>query len=147
MADQTPGYVDPGGPSSSRAKSAPISACRNFAHMQKRLAGYLAMLFFATSGAAHAQVLVAEDDIFEVPHGQTLVVEAFGVLENDVLNDESAGENGATADWVSGPSHGALSLSLDGSFTYSPGASFKGIFLAYFADWISQRQYYRFPCH
>ncbi len=90
------------------------------------LAGYLALFFFLSSGAANAQVLVAEDDIFEVPAGQTLVVEAFGVLENDTLDDESAGENGATAEFVSGASHGTLSLSANGSFTYSPGASFKG---------------------
>ena len=84
------------------------------------------MLVLACTGIAHAQVLIANDDSFDVPVGLTLVVEAFGVLENDILDGEAAGENGATAQLVTDVSHGALALSSDGSFTYAPDATFDG---------------------
>jgi hypothetical protein len=71
--------------------------------------------------------LLADDDSFYVPSGETLVIEAFGVLDNDTLDDESAGESGATAELVTDASHGTLALSPDGSFTYSPAASFDGV--------------------
>ena len=90
------------------------------------LAGCLACLIVAAAGAAHAQILLAEDDSYAVPAGLTLVVEPFGVLENDTLDDEAAGENGATVELVADVSRGTLALSSDGSFTYSPGASFDG---------------------
>ena len=77
-------------------------------------------------GGAQAQVLTANVDLFGIPYGITLVVESFGVLENDILNDEAAGELGATAELVSGASHGTVTLSPDGSFTYTTGAGFDG---------------------
>jgi hypothetical protein len=91
-----------------------------------RSLGYLALLIAASSGPAYAQVLVAGDDSYDVSHGQALVIEAFGVLDNDTLDGEAAGENGATAELITDASHGTLALGSDGSFTYSPGASFDG---------------------
>jgi hypothetical protein len=70
--------------------------------------------------------LLAQDDTYEVPFGESLAIEAFGVLDNDILDGEAAGENGATAELVADASHGTLTLGSDGSFTYAPGASFNG---------------------
>lgn len=92
---------------------------------RRTLAACLVSLLFAAK--APSQMLTANDDVFEVPYGQGLVVDAFGVLENDILDDENAGESGATAQLVSGVSHGSLALASDGSFTYSPGPSFDGL--------------------
>jgi hypothetical protein len=91
-----------------------------------RSAGYLALLIAAGSGPAYAQVIVAGDDSYEVAFGEGLVIEASGVLDNDTLDGETAGENGATAELITDASHGTLALGPDGSFTYSPGASFDG---------------------
>ncbi len=85
-----------------------------------------AILFVSIVGSASAQVLVANDDEFSIPWGLSLVVEEFGVLENDTLDGENAGESGATAELVADTSHGTLALASDGSFTYSPGPSFDG---------------------
>ena len=90
------------------------------------LVGLLAVLAVSNTGPAYAQVLLAEDDSYGVPFGETLVVEAFGVLDNDTLDGEAAGESGATAELVTDVSHGTLALSPDGSFSYIPGASFDG---------------------
>jgi hypothetical protein len=84
------------------------------------------LLLVVCAGSAHAQQLTANDDSFSVPYGLTLDVEAFGVLENDTLDGENAGESGATAQLISGASHGAVTLGINGSFTYTPGATFEG---------------------
>jgi len=84
------------------------------------------LLVLAVAGPAHAQILLAENDSFYVPLGEPLVIEAFGVLDNDTLDDESAGESGAVAELVTDVSHGTLAFNSDGSFSYSPGASFDG---------------------
>lgn len=99
--------------------------------MSRRLAtGTLAVvacgLLALSAGAARAQVLQAIDDAFPVPYGTALTVEAFGVLDNDLLDGEPAGENGATAELVSDVSHGVLALGSDGSFSYTPGPGFDG---------------------
>ncbi len=86
----------------------------------------LILLIFVGAGPVLAQVLVANEDNFGVPFGEPLVVEFYGILDNDLLNDESAGENGATSELVSDVSHGTLTLNPNGSFTYSPGPSFDG---------------------
>ncbi len=80
------------------------------------------------SGAesVHAQTLVANDDEYGVPFDQPLEVEPSGVLDNDTLDGEPAGENGATAELLSDVSHGALLLDPNGSFTYTPDSSFDG---------------------
>lgn len=87
---------------------------------------FLGLLILFGAGPAHAQVLVAYDDSFAIPFGEPLVVEFYGVLENDTLDDESAGENGATSELVTDVNHGTLALNPDGSFTYSPDGTFDG---------------------
>ena len=87
---------------------------------------FLGLLIFFGTGPAYAQVLVAFDDSFGIPFGQPLVVEFYGILDNDTLDGESAGENGATAELVTGVNHGTLTLNPDGSFTYSPDETFDG---------------------
>ncbi len=79
-----------------------------------------------SAGPAHAQVIVANDDLFSVPLAFTLVVEPFGVLENDLLDDEAAGELGATAELLSGVSYGTLTFSPDGGFSYWPDSTYDG---------------------
>jgi len=74
-----------------------------------------------------AQVLVANDDRYGVPFGAALSVEAYGVLDNDTLDDNAAGENGATVELVTDVGHGTLALASDGSFTYSVDPTFEGI--------------------
>jgi hypothetical protein len=87
----------------------------------------LICVWLVSMGApASAQVLVANDDAFAIPYGLSLEVEAFGVLENDELDGETAGESGATAQIVSDVSHGTLAFASDGSFTYTIGSNFDG---------------------
>ncbi|NOR40537.1 MAG: hypothetical protein GQ537_04955, partial [Gammaproteobacteria bacterium] len=97
---------------------------------------YSTGLFFFVTGFAHAAVLVAVDDRYGIPSSQLLQIEPFGVLENDTLDDENAGESGATATLVTDVSTGTLTcpganpdpgLCSDGSFEYTPGAGFDGI--------------------
>ena len=57
---------------------------------------------------------VAVDDEYMVGHGQTLTVAAPGVLTNDTDADHDA----LTAELVSPPQHGTVTLAADGSFTY-----------------------------
>jgi VCBS repeat-containing protein len=69
----------------------------------------------------------ARGDTYATPVGKKLVVQksrVSGVLYNDFdtdpLTGASLGNAGLTAVEVSGPAHGSLSLSADGSFTYTP---------------------------
>jgi hypothetical protein len=85
------------------------------------------------SGFAQAAVLVAVNDHYGIPSSQFLQIEPFGVLENDTLDDENAGESEATAALLSGTYKGKLTcpgvgpgLCPDGSFEYTPGAGFNG---------------------
>jgi len=66
---------------------------------------------------------VAVDDSYSATANQPLSADAaHGILAND-----SAGGGGTlSAVLVSGPSHGTLALSADGSFTYTPAANFTG---------------------
>ncbi len=84
------------------------------------------LLVVIGTGSVLAQALVANDDSFGIPSGEPLVVEFYGILDNDLLDGESAGENGATAELVADVSHGTLALNPDGSFSYSPGPTFDG---------------------
>ncbi len=66
---------------------------------------------------------VAGDNSYSKSEDQTLVVAAPGVLANDTHPDGSP----MTAVLVSGVSHGTLSLSPNGGFSYTPAANFTGI--------------------
>lgn len=87
---------------------------------------HVALLVFMGASSANAQVLIANDNSFGIPFGEALVVEPLGVLDNDTLDGEAAGENGATSELVTDVSHGVLVFSTDGSFTYTPGTTFDG---------------------
>ncbi len=86
----------------------------------------LVLLACCLAGSVEAQELTAVDDFYSIPFGLTLEVEPFGVLENDLLDGENAGESGATAVLVTDVAHGTLVFNDDGSFTYSVGAGFAG---------------------
>lgn len=63
---------------------------------------------------------IAADDSYNAVEATELTVPAgSGVLSND-------SDPALTAQLVSGPSHGALTLNPDGSFTYTPAANFSG---------------------
>jgi hypothetical protein len=91
-----------------------------------RVAALVGCWLLLGGGAGHAQLLQANDNELSVPYGLSLVVDAFGVLDNDILDGENAGENGATAELVQDVSHGSLALGSDGSFTYTVGPTFEG---------------------
>jgi VCBS repeat-containing protein len=61
-------------------------------------------------------------DAYIVDEDQTLTIPAPGVLGNDT----DADGQGLTAQLVSGPSNGSLTLNPNGSFTYLPDANFNG---------------------
>ena len=65
---------------------------------------------------------VADDDSYSTAEDTALTVPAPGVLGNDtdVENDT------LTAVLVTGPSHGAVTLNADGSFSYTPGLNYNG---------------------
>jgi hypothetical protein len=65
---------------------------------------------------------VAVNDSYATTHDTALSVSAPGVL----ANDSSPSGATLTASLVSAPIHGTLALNNDGSFTYTPGASFSG---------------------
>jgi hypothetical protein len=77
---------------------------------------------------------VAGDDAFTFDGGSDLTVDTPGVLANDWDGDyhpeyESKGNSPTdplSAQLVTGPDHGALTLNPDGSFSYSPDGSFSG---------------------
>ena len=73
------------------------------------------------AGAAnHAPV--AANDTYAAFSGQTLNVAAPGVLANDSDPDGDT----LSAERVSGPYHGSITLISDGSFTYTPAAGYAG---------------------
>src|SRR2546426_2026567 len=65
---------------------------------------------------------VASNDPYSVGEDSTLTVAASGVLSND----SDADANSLSALLVSSPTHGALALNANGSFTYVPAANFNG---------------------
>ena len=91
-----------------------------------RVFTFLGLLILIGTGPAFAHDLVAIDDSFGIPFGEPLVVEFYGILENDILNGESAGDKGATAELVTDVDHGTLTLNPNGSFNYSPDETFDG---------------------
>src|SRR5262249_1996917 len=64
----------------------------------------------------------AADDSYATNEDTTLTVTAPGVLGNDTDSDNDP----LTAVLVSGPVHGSLTLSADGSFSYAPAADYNG---------------------
>ena len=95
-------------------------------HAGRLLAG---LFLLQLAGASSAQTLLGVEDTYGIPFGLTLEVEPLGVLENDTLDGENAGENGAKASLVSGVSAGTLTcpgnaaLSLSSlTVTWHPGA-------------------------
>jgi hypothetical protein len=66
---------------------------------------------------------VAQNDAYNLSQGSTLSIAAPGVLGNDT----GAGSTGLTATLVTPPANGTLSLQPDGSFSYTPVASFSGV--------------------
>jgi len=62
-------------------------------------------------------------DIYSMGQGTTLTVAAPGVLGNDTDDDSAV----LTAAVTTAPSHGALTLIADGSFTYTPTPGFFGV--------------------
>ena len=64
----------------------------------------------------------ARDDAYATAAGTTLTVPAPGVLDNDTDPDGDA----LTAELSTDVSHGSLTFSFDGSFTYTPSNGFTG---------------------
>jgi hypothetical protein len=93
----------------------------------KRSVLCISLLLLISAGSARAQNLTAYADTIGIPYGMPLVVEPFGVLDNDILDGENAGESGATAELVTNVNHGTLVLNPNGSFDYSPGSTFDGM--------------------
>jgi hypothetical protein len=88
---------------------------------------YTSLLLLIGANAVRAQDLTAYDNTFGIPYGLPLVIERFGVLDDDILNGGNAGELGATSELVLDVAHGTLVLNSDGSFNYSPGPTFDGM--------------------
>ena len=65
---------------------------------------------------------VAQNDAYSLNEDTTLNLPAPGVLSNDTDVDGDA----LTAERISGPSHGILTLNADGSFSYTPNANYNG---------------------
>jgi VCBS repeat-containing protein len=65
---------------------------------------------------------VAHDDAYQLRENTSLTVPARGVLANDTDIDGDP----LTAVIVTGPTHGALTLNSDGSFTYTPTLNYHG---------------------
>ena len=69
---------------------------------------------------------VALPHIYALAKGRPLVVRAPGLVETGGRGFANASASPATASIVTKPAHGKLALNPDGSFTYTPGASFTG---------------------
>ena len=66
---------------------------------QTVIAAVVGWAMLGLAGAAQAQ-LVAQDDVYGVPMGGDLVVEAPGVLDNDTYGGEPAADAGAVVELV-----------------------------------------------
>ena len=75
---------------------------------------YAFCLFFLATGCAHA-ALETVDDSYGIPASGVLLVEPFGVLDNDTLDGQNAGENGVTAKLHTNVTKGTLSCPAGGS--------------------------------
>jgi hypothetical protein len=79
--------------------------------------------FFALRYTGANVAPVAVDDAYDMDEDTVLTIPAPGVLDND--NDADGDD--LTADLVSGPAVGTLTLNADGSFTYTPVADYFGV--------------------
>ncbi len=79
--------------------------------------------FDASGGLFCLTAPTAFDDTYDVDENSTLNIPAPGVLSNDVDPQEDV----LTAERVSGPAHGDLTLNSDGSFVYTPNVDFEGV--------------------
>jgi VCBS repeat-containing protein len=77
------------------------------------------LVLFAFPGEALAQFPVANPDSYGIDEDVVLNVPAPGVLGNDT-------GTGLETYFISGTSHGSLTLNADGSFTYTPYANYFG---------------------
>ncbi|MEA1889268.1 MAG: hypothetical protein U9N50_05730 [Pseudomonadota bacterium] len=92
-------------------RCAAITQANSSSNSDRLPAWLLGSFLFLFAGQVHAEdLLVALDDSFGIPFGKPLQVEEFGVLENHILDDQSAGENGATAELLSGVANGTLNV-------------------------------------
>ena len=57
------------------------------------------LLLLAAAGSAHAQIPLANDDHYGVPFDETLVVEAFGMLDNDPWTVRTQGRTAPRQSW------------------------------------------------
>ncbi len=81
----------------------------------------------ATSAPSLVQITVTPINDAPVAHVDSYSVSEDGVLTGSVLfNDTDADGNTLTAAVVFGPSHGALTLNSNGSFTYTPDTGYNG---------------------
>ncbi len=84
--------------------------------------GYTSVVSTSITVTPANQAPIASADQYEVASATALTVDPPGVLAND--NDPDGGT--LTASVVDQPANGTLSLSADGSFTYTPNAGFSG---------------------
>ena len=57
-------------------------------------------IILGSAGAVRSVTLMAIDDSYGVHQGEPLSEEPFGVLNNDTVDGENAGEAGATVRWL-----------------------------------------------
>ena len=103
-----------------------MEALMNHSFLIRMKMGLTSILFIFLLPNTGLPQMVASDDAFNLQLGTALEVEAPGILDNDLFNDESAPESGAFAVLVTDVLHGNLEMLDDGSFTYFPDESFDG---------------------
>ena len=77
---------------------------------------------FPTNRAPVSQIPIARNDNFTLNIDTQLIISAPGLL----VNDSNPSKQPLSAIKLTDPSHGALLLNRDGSFTYTPGLNYSG---------------------
>lgn len=88
----------------------------------KDMAGNSLTTLSATLTVLNVAPVAVDDDAYSVDEDETLTVDAPGVLANDTDYPGTT----LTAELVSGPSNGTLTLNPGGSFVYTPTPNFNG---------------------